>query len=48
LPNAILPPGIKAAILPSNSGSIEQTKESKSFFDDLKNIETSIGDFYFS
>ena len=47
LPNAIFPPGIKVA-LPSNSGSIEHTKESKSFLDDFKNIETSIGDFYFS
>ena len=48
LPNAILPPGIKVAITASNSVSIEQLKESKSFFDDFKNIETSIGDFYFS
>ena len=48
LPDAILPPGIKAAILPSNSGSSEQPKELKSFLDNLKCTEPTIGDFYFS
>jgi len=48
LPGALLPDGIEGSQLQSDSGFLKQPKELKSFFDDFKNIETSIGDFYFS
>ena len=47
-PGALLPPGIKGAVLPSDSGLLERPKKVlKSFLDNLKDTESAIGDYYF-
>jgi hypothetical protein len=48
LPGAILPDGIRDSPLLSCSRLSEQPNKLKGFLDNLKNIEATIGDFYFS
>ena len=52
LPNAFLPVGIRCPIesppLHTDSGLFEQSNKLKRFLDNLKDSESTIGDFYFS
>lgn len=48
-PGALLPPGIKSAVLPSDSGLLERPeKVLKRFLDNLKDTESAIGGLLFS
>jgi len=46
-PAFILPPAIENSRLHPDPGLSEPSKKLKKFFDDLKNTESTIGDYYF-